>query len=397
MSSLGHILLTGLALAVFVTLAVFSARRLLFTLSLVRSQPPLPDPQNLPSILLVVPVYDESETLPALFAALDRLDYDQDKLKVALISDGSTDDTAQVMTAACEFRPNWQSIALPNNVGKSQALNIALGKCDFGEIAYIFDVDHRPRPDCLRRAAAAFANPRVAGVSGRTVPANALASPAAFYAAVELMVHQLITMRGKDVLALGPALLGSNNGYRRSALAEVGGFRPGAFLEDSDLTLSFYRAGYITRFILQAVSYHQVPQTVSGYIRQHLRWGRGFNEVARTHLSSLLADSRLSLLMRLELAIFSVGYLDRLALLAAILFAILGIFRPLMSLGIALALVLPFIQIIATLIFDRAPPGMWIRLPLTPAFFVLDAATAVWAMVATLLNLPRVWYKTERV
>ena len=101
--------------------------------------------------------------------------------------------------------------------------------------------------------------------------------------------------------------------------------------------------------------------------------------------------------MRLELAIFSVGYLDRLALLTAILLAILGIARPLMSLAIALALVLPFTQIIAALIFDHAPPGMWIRLPLTPAFFVLDAATAVWAMVATLLNLPRVWYKTERV
>jgi hypothetical protein len=68
-----------------------------------------------------------------------------------------------------------------------------------------------------------------------------------------------------------------------------------------------------------------------------------------------------------------------------------------MAIGILLSLALPFVQIIAAFIFDRAPPGMWIRLPLTPVFFVLDVATAVWAMAATLLDLPRVWYKTQRV
>jgi len=397
MSNLLLILLNGLASILFIVLAVFAARRLLFTLSLLRPQLELSDPQTLPGILLLIPARDESGTLPALFDSLDRLDYDRDKLKVALINDGSTDDTAKVMAAACASRSYWQTIALPDNVGKSQALNLALARCDFGDIAYILDVDHRPHPDCLRRAAAAFADPRVAGVSGRTIPANALASPAAFYAAVELMVHQLITMRGKDVFALGPALLGSNNGYRRRALAAVGGFRPGAFLEDSDLTLALHRAGYTTRFIPEAISHHQVPPTVRGYVRQHLRWGRGFNDVARTHLGSLLADSRLSTLMRLELAIFSVGYLDRLALLAAIAFAILGIARSWMLIGIALSLALPFIQIVAAFIFDRAPLGMWIRLPFTPIFFILDAATAVWAMAAAILNLPRVWYKTERV
>jgi cellulose synthase/poly-beta-1,6-N-acetylglucosamine synthase-like glycosyltransferase len=391
------ILLDGLALILFSVLAVFAARRLLFTLSLFRPQPPRPAPQTLPDVLLLIPARDESATLPGLFEALDRLDYDRDKLQVVLISDGSTDDTAQVMVAACASRAHWQTLILPANVGKSQALNLALAECDFGEIAYIFDVDHRPRPDCLRRAAAAFADPNVAGVSGRTIPANALASPAAFYAAVELMVHQLITMRGKDVFALGPALLGSNNGYRRRALAAVGGFRPGVFLEDSDLTLSLYRAGYVTRFAPEAISYHQAPQTVRGYVRQHLRWGRGFNDVARAHLGSLIADRTLPWLMRLELTIFALGYLDRLALLAAIVFTVLGIARPWMAIGILLSLALPFVQIIAAFIFDRAPPGMWIRLPLTPVFFVLDVATTVWAMAATLLDLPRVWYKTQRV
>jgi len=388
-----------LASGVFAILAAFAARRLIFLFTLLRPVERHQAANSLyrPDVLILVPARDESASLPALVAALDKLDYPPDKLHTILINDGSTDSTGELMATAAARRPNWRALNLPATVGKAQALNLALAELNFGEIVYIFDVDHRPQPDCLRIAVAAFADSGVAGVSGRTIASNSLASPAAFYSAVEAMVHQLITMRGKDLLRLGPALLGSNNGYRRAALAQVGNFRPGAFLEDSDLTLALHRAGYITRFIPDAVSFHQAPASLRGYVRQHLRWGRGFNEVARTHLRSLMTDRSLSWPMRFELAIFSVGYLDRLALLVAIALALTGLSRPLMLWGIALSLGLPLSQILAAFIFDRARPGMWLRLPLVPLFFVLDAATAAWAMAATLLNRPRVWSKTERV
>ena len=194
-----------------------------------------------------------------------------------------------------------------------------------------------------------------------------------------------------------PALLGSNNGYRRAALNIVGGFRTGAFLEDSDLTLTLHRAGYITRFIPNAVSFHQAPFTLRGFIRQHVRWGRGFNDVARTHLFDLLRDSRLSFLMRLELALFSLGYLDRLALLLALALIVFPTdLRPLLIGGVTVSLALPFIQIIAALVYDRASLAMWIRLPFVIPFFFLDIAIAVSAMAITLLNRPRLWHPTER-
>lgn len=384
-----------LAAGVFAVLAVFAARRVIFLFTLLLAKR-IDDSLYTPTVLLLIPARDESVALPDLFVALDKLDYPGNKLRVVLINDDSTDATGEVAATAAAGRDNWHVLNLPANVGKAQALNLALTEHANGDIIYIFDVDHRPQPDCLRKAVSAFADSRVAGVSGRTIADNAQASPAAFYGAVESLVHQLITMRGKDVLKLGPALLGSNNGYRRSALAQVGGFRPGAFLEDSDLTLALHRAGYVTRFVPDAVSFHQAPISVRGYIRQHLRWGRGFNDVARTHLTSLITDNSLSLPMRIELAIFSVGYLDRLALLLALALALFDVSRPLMLWGVALSLGLPLIQILAAFIFDRARPGMWLRLPFVPFFFVLDAATAVWAMAATLLNLPRVWSKTER-
>lgn len=377
-------------------LFLFTLRRLLFTSTLLASSPSSPSSSSFP-VLLLIPARNESQTLPHLFDSLDALDYPKDLLQITLINDGSTDDTLTIMTQAASSRNNWYVLDLEKNVGKAQALNLALHAYNFGEIIYIFDADHRPQKKCLRVAVSAFNDPKVAGVSGRTIPSNTLSSPAAYYSTIESLVHQLITMRGKDILHLGPALLGSNNGYRRSALQQVNNFRTGAFLEDSDLTLTLHRAGYITRFVPNAVSFHQTPFTLRGFIRQHLRWGRGFNDVARTHLFDLLRDSRLSLLMRLELALFSLGYLDRLALLLALaLIAFPTDLRPLLIGGVTVSLIMPFIQIIAALMYDRASLAMWIRLPLVIPFFFLDIAIAVSAMAMTLLNRPRLWQPTER-
>lgn len=390
-------LLSALAFLTFALLAVFAARRIFFTATLCLPQAPLPPLTTLPNVLLLVPARNEAATLPGLFTALEALEYPRPQLQVLLINDGSTDDTGVLMAQAAT-RHNWQALQLPHTVGKPQALNLALKDNRFGEIIYIFDVDHRPQPACVRLAVGAFADRRVAGVSGRTVPSNTLTSAVAFYATLESYVHQLITMRGKDVLKLGPALLGSNNGYRRAALEQVGGFPAGVFLEDSELTLAFYRAGYHVRYVSSAVSYLQVPFTLNGFIKQRLRWGRGFNDAARTHLPALLRDSALPPIMRAELAIFSVGYLDRLALLGGLVLLLVGAEpRLLLWLGLALSLALPFVQILAALLFARAPLGFWLRLPLVPLFFLLDIGLAVWAMWLTLLNRPRVWTQTERV
>ncbi|MFQ5408266.1 MAG: glycosyltransferase [Anaerolineales bacterium] len=391
-------ILSALVVAV---LLVFAARRLLFMTTLLRPQPPLPTADALPTVLLLVAGRDEAAALQQLLPALDRLDYPRDRLRVVLIDDGSTDATGALFDAAAAKLPNWHALHIPANVGKAEALNRALAGHDFGEVVYVFDADHQPWSDCLRIAVAAFADPCVAGVNGRMLVGNWSSSPAAFYAKVESLVHQLVTVRGKDVLGLGPPLLGANTGYRRSALDAVGGFRSGAFLEDTDLTLRLHRAGWRTRFVPQAISVHGAPATIAGYARQHLRWGRGFNDAARENFVAMLRDARLPLPMRVELALFSLGYLDRLAVLGALGLLLLRLLLsarvdPLLTTGIALSILLPLGQVVAVLAFDRATRAMWARLPLVPFFFAVDALVAVWVAVLTLLDRPRVWQPTER-
>ena len=229
---------------------------------------------------------------------------------------------------------------------------------------------------------------------------NGRASPAAFYALVESHVNQFVAMRAKDRLNLAPALLGANCAYRLSALQAVGGFRPGALLEDSDLTLAFTLNGWRTRFVEDSVSEHHAPVSLRGYLRQHLRWNRGFHQVIGGRLSALWANSRLSFLLKLELTFFALGYADRLALPAGALFTAIDLLRP-GTFGFPLVVWLiyfglPVLEMLAALVLAREPLGMFMRLVYVPFFFALDIAIALWSNVETLMRKPFAWGITER-
>jgi cellulose synthase/poly-beta-1,6-N-acetylglucosamine synthase-like glycosyltransferase len=262
------------------------------------------------------------------------------------------------------------------------------------------DADHRPRPDALKNLVRYFCAPRVAGVSGRTIPLNGLASPSAFYSAVESSVHQMVTTRAKDRLDLAPALLGSNCGYRRTVLVRCGGFQPGTFLEDIDLTVRLSAAGYTLRFADDAIAFCQVPETRRGYLKQHARWARGYNDVAGEHALALARQSTLRPLLRAELILFALGYLDRLALLGAGILSSLSLLDPhrlkFPRWVLFLSLVTPLIQVIAVFIDQRAAPAMWLRLPLLPLMFLLDVYASLRAMMDSLLRRSHTWTQTER-
>ena len=394
------------SIPVITVLLIFNLRRLIFTFTILSSRTDNKEKypvvqEYLPEVLILIPCRDEVEMIPDLCRTLIQVDYPREKYQVVLIDDGSTDGTGESMQELASQRPGWNVLSLPRNTGKSSALNAALAQFPFGEIIYIFDADHRPDSEVIQRAVRYFEDPKVAGVSGFTKVSNPIASPSAYYSTVESYINQLVTMRAKDRLGLAPALLGSNCGYRRNILIECGGFRKDAFSEDSDLTVAFYNAGYIVRFAEDAVSYQQVPQSIRGYLKQHIRWGRGLNDVAKVHSLDLLRNQKLSLPLRFELLLFTSGYLDRLALTGAGMLAGLSLARRNLFYFpyqiVIFALLTPFAQIIALFSIERMHWNMWARLPLVPLFFLLDIYAAARSMLDTLFNPSRVWTKTERV
>lgn len=389
-------------------LIFFNLRRIFFVLTVlfpkkkVETKENIPEDSNhWPEVLILIPCRDEENMIPGLYESICCLDYPKDKTHVVFINDGSTDNSRTLMEQFAQCTQGWHVLDLKKNIGKAAALNIAIEQYHVGEIIYVFDADHRPNPDALKLAVRYFDDPLVAGISGQMIPCNPMFSPISYYETVEAGVHQMVTMRAKDRLDLAPAILGSNCGYRRKALIECGGFRNGVLLEDTDLTLEFYQAGYKTRFVEEAISFHQVPKDIDGYVKQHSRWARGFNEVAKQHITTLVKNKKMSFLVRMELLMFSTGYLDRVALLLLIFLTGLSKFFPRLPRAprklLYFTLLSPFVQIIGLFLEQKSSMAMWLRLPLVGVFFVLDIFVAIRAMINTILRRPPAWLKTKRI
>jgi len=383
-----------------------------------------------PEVLILAPLRNEAASLPGLVAALLALDYPAERLTIGLIDDASTDSSGADMDVLAANHPRISVLHNHASRGKADSLNAGLARWPGGEIVAVYDADARPAPGSLQQIIEAFADSSVAAAGGMIRPANGLVTLTASYAAVERLVHQQVTMRAKDRLDLAPAILGSNCAYRRSDLEAAGGFPGGAFLEDSQLTVAFARQGRRTRFLPQAVAFDQVPETLGGYWRQHVRWGRGFVDVAAggsvardvcsaprfqpvvdtvtpaeagSQSGGSTRASLPTLAQRVELTLFSLGYLDRLALMAGVGLATVrrisgrrGLADDLLTDMLAVNVLLPYAQIAAALAAERASPAWWIRLAALPAFFVVDATAAFWSTVLSVSRQPRLWQQTER-
>lgn len=380
-------------IAVSVPLGCYATRRLILVAA--AALPPRPLARGgpeLPSLAILVAARNEAATIGRTLEALDAIEYPRDRLRVVLVDDGSTDGTGGLLV---EWASGWShasALTVAEPVGKAEALNRAIAQVPDVDLVGVCDADQQPHPDCFRRIAEAFADSSVGAAAGFLVPANAGVTPVAHYAAVEAWVHQLVTSAGKDRLDLNPPTLGGACAYRRSALAQVGGFRPGAHGEDVESTVSLTWAGWRTRFVPCALADNVVVYAWRDYWRQHIRWARSLFDTARREDRRTPTRSS-PLARRIELLILSTGYADRLALLIAA--------------GLAAGAVIPFwvpvaylTSIVPGLLVALAKGKAGARAPVylawTAAFFVIDVVASVTAILAHLRGTPRVWLRPPR-
>lgn len=98
-------------------------------------------------ISIVIPVYNESESLPELTAWIERVMNDNHYLyEVIYVDDGSTDDTWHIIELQTVKNPNIKGIKFQRNYGKSAGLNVAFKEAK-GEVVITMDGDMQDSPD----------------------------------------------------------------------------------------------------------------------------------------------------------------------------------------------------------------------------------------------------------
>lgn len=129
----------------------------------------------LPPVSIVLAVRNEAARLRERIENLRALDYPAELLEVIVVSDGSTDRTAEVLRSQTSPAPRRSTRAAPDvrlievaRNGKAAALNTGVAAARH-EILVFADARQRFAPDAVRHLVANFADATVGAVSGELV------------------------------------------------------------------------------------------------------------------------------------------------------------------------------------------------------------------------------------
>jgi glycosyltransferase involved in cell wall biosynthesis len=224
-------------------------------------------------ISVVVPTFNRGEKLAQTLESLlaqDFADYE-----IILSDDGSTDNTTEI--AARYPRVTY---VRQENRGPAAARNRGIARARGDVIAFTDDDCHVPR-DWLARLADGYARyPQVAGVGGYLDPPEEIVARNLF-ARYERFVTRELYRQGNVERVGGltdyPAGGTSNVSYRKSVLAQVGGFDewfPYPAAEDHDLRVRVHALGYVLLYLPLRVV-HLRAYSIRGFVRQSITRGRG--------------------------------------------------------------------------------------------------------------------------
>lgn len=122
------------------------------------------DETQLPSVTMVVAMYNEEEIIAEKVANFLAIDYPPEKLTLLIGSDGSRDRSEELLAAAhaANARVQWRGY---DRGGKMRTVNRLLSDVR-SDVVVFSDANTMYRPDSIRAMVRHFADERVGGVSG---------------------------------------------------------------------------------------------------------------------------------------------------------------------------------------------------------------------------------------
>ncbi|MCM1377566.1 MAG: glycosyltransferase family 2 protein [Clostridium sp.] len=98
-------------------------------------------------ISVIIPLFNEEESLPELTAWIERVMAENKfSYEIIFINDGSSDNSQEVIRSLAAKNPAIHSIAFARNYGKSPALNVGFQKAQ-GDVVITMDADLQDSPD----------------------------------------------------------------------------------------------------------------------------------------------------------------------------------------------------------------------------------------------------------
>ncbi len=269
-----------------------------------------PRPLNkTPFVSVVIPAFNEEDSLAKTMESVLNLDYPKDKLELIVINDGSTDRTQHIAEAIKTAHPSYQiKIYFQKNAGKGAALNHGL-KESKGEFFVCLDADSFVEPKALNVMLPYFREKEV----GAVLPLMKITSTNSLILKIQ-WVEYLLNFFLKRIMSLFDCVHvtpGPFSVYRKQYLINVGGFDTNNLTEDLEMALRLQRHHYKIHQILSTEVKTIPPSTIKGWYLQRNRWYKGtlynmkkhrdlifnpkYGEFGMFHLPMVLISAALSL------------------------------------------------------------------------------------------------------
>ena len=203
-----------------------------------------------PSVSIVIAARNEERNLPAKLLSLQAVRYPKQLLQIVVVSDGSTDRTADLLLSAGD---DVSPVILRDAVGKAEALNQGVARA-LGDILIFLDVRQSLDPDAITELVSCFADPQVGAASGELMLEGADGSPSSdglgVYWKIEKLTRKLESDTGSVV-----GVTGAIYAMRREL------FRPvpvGTLLDDVLIPMQVARLGKRVVFHPRAIARDRV-------------------------------------------------------------------------------------------------------------------------------------------
>ncbi|MEK6885447.1 MAG: glycosyltransferase [Nanoarchaeota archaeon] len=228
--------------------------------------------KNIYSVSILIPAYNEENSIKDTIEHVMNLDYPKDKFEVIVLNDGSTDRTKEIVLQCKQKYPSLKILNKPNS-GKADSLNMGI-KLSKGELIAVVDSDSFPSKESLARLTGYFDNPEMGAVTSfvkvRNEEVNYLTKIQSIEYIIMAWTRKLLDFVNGVFVTNGPLSL-----YKREYLIKVGGFDKNTVTEDIDITWNLLNSGYKTAMCLSANVTTVVPDKLKDYYHQRVRWGLG--------------------------------------------------------------------------------------------------------------------------
>ena len=227
--------------------------------------------QNFPTATIVVPCFNEEESIFGTVESLLALDYPKDKLKIMIIDDGSTDNSWNLMQ---KYKDNpLIELYKKENGGKHTALNFAISKSK-SDIIGCLDADSFVKPDALKNLVTYFSDKETMAVT----PAIKIHNPDNILRQVQkveydwgIFLRKMLSFVDSLYVTPGPFSF-----FRREVFENLGPYRKAHNTEDMEMAMRLQTHNYKIKNCHTAFVYTIAPHKFSKLFTQRLRWTYGF-------------------------------------------------------------------------------------------------------------------------